>query len=261
MPAPAPGPASAPGTGLGNQASPDQTSVIVLTAEPRTPVGLTHRLKMAFGPAGWLATAYHDPYLALAELCLRERAQASRVAWGLQRIERLALVIVDPLRWNLPGAGIADLIAAIKRYTPSASIWSYRDGQLQAVASARPQQSGAADHDMTVMDVDERDWPAEIETRPIAPGMSNASQGQPRGLRLAGGNDEREMAGSVKNGSANPDQDGESPAISPGANPAMVTREEIDLLLRRDADDDGGGPRESSEHAGSSGFPGRGAPK
>src|SRR5256885_374028 len=64
--------------------SQDSTAVFVLTAEPRTPVGLTHRLKLLLGPSGWIATAYHDPYLAMAELCLRERAQASRAAWGLQ---------------------------------------------------------------------------------------------------------------------------------------------------------------------------------
>src|SRR5262245_27517510 len=100
--------------------SQDPTSVIVLSAESRTPVGLTHRLKLQLGPTGWLATAYHDPFLAFTELCLRERAQTSRAAWGLQRADKLAMVIVDPLRWNHPeiGASVNDLVSAIKRYTP-----------------------------------------------------------------------------------------------------------------------------------------------
>jgi hypothetical protein len=215
-------------------ASQDSTSVIVLNAEARTPLGLTHRLKSLFGQQGWYAVSYHDPYLAMAELCLRERAQASRAAWGLQRAEHMALVIVDPHRWP----GVDGLVAAIKRYTPSASVWSYREGELRSIAAPPPVQTSQSDHAMTVLDVDD----ADLEPPPPAITTMPAPQ-----LRLAGtpaGTDLNPSATAARGDQRDPPVDSHEhndqdrgqlhDQSSAKPDPATVTREEIDLLLQRD---------------------------
>ena len=238
----------------------DSTSVIALTAEPRTPVGLTHRLKMQLGPAGWLATAYHDPYLAFAEVCLRERAQASRAAWGLQRIEKLALVIVDPPRW--PVAVVNNLVSAARRYTPTASIWTYRDGQLQAIASPRVMPSTATDHAMTIMDEDDLEEASapNSESGAEPKTQQTSAANTVRGLRLAGVDDNHaaplppvrgaEMPASNENGQSD---DADSAAGGPAeSRSSVVTRAEIELLLQRDSS----APAAAGGDSGSRGQPG-----
>lgn len=213
----------------------ESTSVIVLTAEPRTPVGLTHRLKLMLGPTGWIATAFHDPHLAFAELCLRERAQASRAAWGLQRVEKLSMVIVDPTRWP----AVNDLIAAIKRYSPSVAVWSYRDGQLQAVAAPQVQTASPADHAMTVMDAEDEMESAESSARFVATPRTP--------LRLAGADDgDDDQFAPPANDASNGRE------ANAGASSATVTREEIELLLKRSTD---GPATSSSSGGGSTGIP------
>lgn len=227
----------------------ESTSVIVLTAEPRTPVGLTHRLKIMHGPTGWIATAFHDPHLAFAEMCLRERAQASRAAWGLQRVEKLSMVIVDPLRWP----AVNDLVASIKRYTPTVSVWAYRDGQLQAVAAARPQQSSAADHAMTVLDADEEQQ-AMSDSLPVQALSSRSPQMSSRPLRLAGVDDQSEHLVVAAQSDANADAaaNGRNSGSGSNASSASVTREEIDLLLQRreESSPSGGGGDGSRDSTG-----------
>jgi hypothetical protein len=206
----------------------ESTSVIVLTAEPRTPVGLTHRLKLMLGPTGWIATAFHDPHLAFAELCLRERAQASRAAWGLQRVEKNSMVIVDPLRWP----AVNDLVAAIKRYSPSVAVWAYRDGQLQAVAAPQAQSASPTDHAMTVMDADDEQESTAAQSMETAPRLATTSRTP---LRLAGADDGDEEQFSPSSGDSSMDEPNGHGGGS-AASSATVTREEIDLLLKRSTD-------------------------
>lgn len=80
---------------------------------------MTEGLKALFAARDWFAVQQHDPYLAMAELCLRERTQAARAAWGLQRMEQIALVVLQPEHWR----HLDELIAAVRRYLPNASAW------------------------------------------------------------------------------------------------------------------------------------------
>jgi hypothetical protein len=75
---------------------------------------------------GWIAHEADDTLGALAELCLLERTQALRQAWGLQTVERLALVVVEPQQWpQLPA-----MVSAARRYVPKVALWSFVDGGL-----------------------------------------------------------------------------------------------------------------------------------
>jgi hypothetical protein len=75
---------------------------------------------------GWIAHEADDTLGALAELCLLERTQSLRQAWGLQTVERLALVVVEPQQWRqLPA-----MVSAVRRYVPKAALWSFADGGL-----------------------------------------------------------------------------------------------------------------------------------
>jgi hypothetical protein len=89
---------------------------------------LPESLRDAFAARDWFAVVHDDPYLALADLAVRDITQTARAAWGLQRLERLALVIVQPSVW--PEAMLNDLVDAAARHLPNASIWHARDGQI-----------------------------------------------------------------------------------------------------------------------------------
>jgi hypothetical protein len=75
---------------------------------------------------GWIAHEADDTLGALAELCLLERTQSLRQAWGLQTVERLALVVVGPQQTpQLPA-----MVSAARRYGPKAALWSFVDGEM-----------------------------------------------------------------------------------------------------------------------------------
>lgn len=95
----------------------------------------------------WQAHEADDPLAALAELCLLDRTQKSRVGWGQQQIEGLALVVVEPTRWPQLDA----MLAAARRYVPQADLWSYVDGTLCPLASGHEPvtQPTAKDKDPT----------------------------------------------------------------------------------------------------------------
>lgn len=103
--------------------------MIVLT-QPQA--GASAALREEFSARDWYPIEQEDPYLALAEICLRQRAQAARAAWGLQPLERLALVVIDPERWPQ----LRDLAAAVQRYVPGASVWTAQQDELTLVAPA-----------------------------------------------------------------------------------------------------------------------------
>jgi hypothetical protein len=77
---------------------------------------------------GWMIHDAHDPLGALAELCVLDRTQATRQEWGLQTVEELALVVVEPSSWpdHVPA-----MLAAAARYVPQATLWSVEGGDLR----------------------------------------------------------------------------------------------------------------------------------
>ncbi len=87
---------------------------------------------------GWIAHEANDALGALTELCLLERTQSLRQAWGLQTVERLALVVVAPQRWpQLPA-----MVSAARRYVPKVTLWSFVDGGLHPLdAEAREDET------------------------------------------------------------------------------------------------------------------------
>jgi hypothetical protein len=112
------------------------TRVVVLTPPSSKGHGMTEGLKRLFAARDWFAVEQHDPYLAMAELCLRERAQVARSAWGLQRMELIALVVMQPEQWPQ----LHQLVNAVHQFVPSATIWSAAEDDsispLNGVASA-----------------------------------------------------------------------------------------------------------------------------
>lgn len=106
--------------------SKDWTRVVILSPPPPAGRGLTDGLKKEFATRDWFAVEQHDPHLAMAEVCLRERAQVARSAWGLQRMELIALVVMQPKHWP----DLNDLVQAVRQFVPSASIWSIGDDDV-----------------------------------------------------------------------------------------------------------------------------------
>jgi hypothetical protein len=82
---------------------------------------------------GWMVHDAADPLGALAELCLLDRTQTMREAWGLQTVEALALVVAGRSDWadDLP-----DLVSAAARYVPQATLWCCDGEELQPVDPA-----------------------------------------------------------------------------------------------------------------------------
>ena len=67
-----------------------------------------------------------DSYHAFARLCLIERLESVRSAWGLQRSSPLCLVIDGDTHPQLAH----DMLAARDRYLPSVGLLQWRDGEL-----------------------------------------------------------------------------------------------------------------------------------
>jgi hypothetical protein len=97
---------------------------VVLLAPPssgQTSSEVGEPLKSLFAARDWFAIQLSDPYQAMAELCLRERAQAARAGWGLKRLEQLALAIHQPYVWQ--DQVINELVDSVRQYLPSVTIW------------------------------------------------------------------------------------------------------------------------------------------
>lgn len=131
-------------TGASQQA--EWTRVIVLApnsdGDAQAADGATRAIESLlpeFEKRDWFAIVHGDPYLAFAELALRERAQAARAAWGLQRMEGLALVIVDPEQW--PAPLLDDLRQAVRRSLPAASVWTASGDRIEAAEGPLPETS------------------------------------------------------------------------------------------------------------------------
>lgn len=98
--------------------------------------GPLESLHAEFEKRDWFAIVQPDPYQALAELALRDRAQAARAAWGLQRMEGLALLVIEPERW--PADMLGDLLATVRRCLPEATLWTASDNRIEPAAHATP---------------------------------------------------------------------------------------------------------------------------
>lgn len=106
------------------------TRVILLVPPALQPRGVDQAMQAQFAARDWFPIHVHDPYIALAELCVREKSQISRSAWGLQRLEQISLVILEPAEWESASVHVRELIATVQRYVPVASVWLIQGDQI-----------------------------------------------------------------------------------------------------------------------------------
>jgi hypothetical protein len=176
------------------------------------------RLTALFAARDWFAIEHTNAHLAMAELCLRERAQSARAAWGLQRVEKSALVIIEPTH----GHEHADLIRAVHRYLPSTSVWAYADSELTpqndapATGSARRETQPSIQRPITMTPPTTQSPIATAPKRPAPP--PSAIESSSLELRESG-------------------HESEQRSDEPLASSSRISREEIDMLLHAEADD------------------------
>lgn len=107
-----------------------QAGCVVLAPAPAsTPAALPDFARAWADERGLRTLLMHELLQALTALCLLERAQLARAAWGLQRIDSIGLLIVESDQW----ADLPRLVAAVRRYLPGIAIHELDD---QAIASA-----------------------------------------------------------------------------------------------------------------------------
>jgi hypothetical protein len=117
-----------------SQAGPDRSAGS--GPAPNGSSSLSEPLRALFAARDWFPIFQHDPYLAFAELALREQAQSARSAWGLRRMEQTALVIIGQTAW--PAELIQELTLAVHRYLPSISIWCAKDDRVEPIVAPPP---------------------------------------------------------------------------------------------------------------------------
>lgn len=190
---------------------------------------------------GFKALDVNDPLTAMAAICLIERSQASRSAWGLPRVEPLGLVVVEPARWT----DVESLLSAVQRFVPDAGIWR-ADGDEPTIirqpgiapaardSVSAPQSAPAA-----------LDWPAAPSehadtTEPIDEELLRDADEMTRTLRIArpGPTAPQPIARNAKPAPAPataPSQDDAEPLrdhdAPDDAEPARITRDELAMLL------------------------------
>lgn len=146
------------------------------------------------------AVVVHDLLTAWVELCLAERGQTARTAWGLQRQGTLGLVIVDDGQWT----DLDAMESARHRFLPDSQSW------LCAAS----------------MSID----PMPIEPAPFDPSQSHDEAFEPLSQpeHRDGGLDDEYL------------DDEPAPRLAPiDDDPAaIVSREELSFLLRGDDPDD-----------------------
>jgi len=110
----------------------------------------------AIGARGWTITTLDDPVMAMSELCLLERSQAARAAWGLRGTADLVLIVSGEA---MPD----DLVAAVQWYLPDVVIWRYDDAAItmldgepeaNASADASPASSNAPPAEVSAAEID-----------------------------------------------------------------------------------------------------------
>ncbi len=138
----------------------DQETKCVLLASTANGARVRDQLRAR----GWAAHLSSDPLPALAELCLLDRLDAKRRAWGRPTIG-LALVVVEPWRWpQLPA-----MLSAARRYVPTAGLWTFDGGRLTplVVQNESDNDSGAPSRVDRANDAVPRSY--EMRTTPEAP--------------------------------------------------------------------------------------------
>lgn len=73
-----------------------------------------------------------SPVDAMTELCVQERMQQARSAWGLQRSARLSLFVTERDRW----LDLSSMLDAITMYLPDTAVWMMDDGVAVQVRPA-----------------------------------------------------------------------------------------------------------------------------
>lgn len=116
-------------TGTPMESTNSRTTCVVLTSSEQLDVAINS----AFVERGWRAHLANDPLLAMADLCLLDKAQTSRSAWGLPRAEPLRLLIVEPQQWR----DVASMVAAVRTHLPATDVWEARNGALTRVVEAQ----------------------------------------------------------------------------------------------------------------------------
>lgn len=103
-----------------------ETICIALTP----PGAAVDALRAAATQRGWRVVPFDEPIEALAELAIRERAQAARSAWGLPRVDQVVMTVVEPSQCE----AFHDLSSAMAKYFPSVERYVLTDNRLTAVA-------------------------------------------------------------------------------------------------------------------------------
>lgn len=106
-----------------------RTKCVVLAPNAKSVDG---RLRSQLEQRHWDALVTDVPLMAMAELCLAQRMQSSRAAWGLTGADGVALVVIEPSHWS----DMSVMLGAIKRYVPVVGAWAFEDGALRCIAQA-----------------------------------------------------------------------------------------------------------------------------
>ena len=106
-----------------------RTNCVVLAPDAKSVDG---RLRSQLEQRHWDALVTDVPLMAMAELCLAQRMQSSRTAWGLTSADGVVLVVIEPSHWS----DLSVMLAAIKRYVPVVGAWAFEDGALRCIAQA-----------------------------------------------------------------------------------------------------------------------------
>ncbi|MHC5027578.1 MAG: hypothetical protein ACYTGR_12560, partial [Planctomycetota bacterium] len=77
---------------------------------------------------GWSLVVRTNPADAMADLCMRERLERARAAWGLVRGIRTVLLIVCPAHW--PAADLVGLRRAVRTYLPDVTTVTFEHGRI-----------------------------------------------------------------------------------------------------------------------------------
>lgn len=125
-----------------------KANCIVLTPKPEQ---MNDELRQLLEARNWHVRQTNVPLLAMSDLCLLERTQASRSAWGLSRSEGIALIVVDPNNWP----ELQAMLGAIAQYVPIVTIWSFENGKLQCVSE--PIENNQSHDEFEIDPVNEQD--------------------------------------------------------------------------------------------------------
>ena len=106
-----------------------RTKCVVLATKAKCVDG---RLRSQLEQRHWDALVTDLPLMAMAELCLAQRLQSSRTAWGLTSADGVALVVIEPSHWS----DLSVMLRAIKRYVPVVGAWAFEGGTLRCIAEA-----------------------------------------------------------------------------------------------------------------------------